>query len=201
VSAAAAGYTTLAVDSAGTARVVLGVATLAKPTISGRAVLGRTLRAQVPSYAPTGATPHYRWFRGAQPIRDARERTYVVRPGDVRHHLRVVVTMRAQNWAPGQRRSLATGLVRTVPSLVVQTGFRAGRVHLTLDVHTPGLASPSGDARVLLRTRGLGRFQVADGRGSVRLALLAPGTHRLTVVYRDAADRLSARTHVTVIVP
>ena len=201
VSAAAAGYTTLSVDSASTTRVVLGVATLEKPTISGRPVLGRTLHARVASFAPSTATPHYRWYRGAQPIRGARDATYVVSPDDVRHHLRVVVTMRAQDWTSAQRRSLATGAVRSVPRLVVRTGFRAGRVELTLHVHAPGLTSPSGDVRVLVGSRGLGRFSVENGRGTIRLAALASGTHRLTVVYRRGADQTPARTHVTITVP
>jgi surface antigen len=201
VTAAAAGYTTLAVDSASTDRVVLGVVSLEKPTISGKVILGKTLHAHVPSYAPTSATPHYRWYRGAQPIHGARDATYVVRPGDVRHHLRVVVTMKARNWTATRRRSLATDSVLTRPTLLASTTFTAGRVHLTLDVHTPGLASPSGDARVLLRTRGLGKFHVQDGQGSLRLALLAPGTHRLTVVYHGGAHQTPARTHVTVTVP
>jgi surface antigen len=201
VTAAAAGYTTLAVDSASTERAVLGVTSLEKPTISGKAILGRTLHARVSSFAPTSATPHYRWYRGDQPIRGAREATYVVRPADVRHHLRVVVTMKAHHWTSTQRRSLGTDSVLTVPTLVAHTTFEGGRVQLTLDVHTPGLASPSGDARVLLKTRGLGRFHVTDGRGSVRLALLAPGTHRLTVVYHGGVHQTSARTHVTVTVP
>ncbi len=201
VTAQAAGYTTLDVDSASTDRVVLGITAFAKPTITGRAVLGRTLHARVPSFSPTAATPHYRWYRGATPIRGARAATYVVRPADVRHHLHVVVTLKAQHWTSTQRRSLVTDTVLTVPSLVVHTTYAAGRVHLTLDVHTPGLTSPSGDARVLLRGRGLGRLQVSGGHGSVRLALLAPGRHRLTVVYHGGDHQTSAGTHVTVTVP
>jgi hypothetical protein len=201
VTAAAAGYTPLAVDSPGTHRVVLGVATLEKPTISGTAVLGRTLHAHVASFAPLTATPHFRWYRGAQPIHGARQATYVVRPGDVRHHLRVVVTVREQNWTSAQRRSLATDPVRTVPTLVVHTSVRAGRVDLSLDVTAPGLPSPSGNARALLRSRGLGRFHVKDGHGSLRLALLSPGTHRLTVVYHGGTHQTATRTQVTVTVP
>jgi surface antigen len=201
VTAQKAGYTNLDVDSASTDKVVLGVATLEKPTISGKAILGRTLHAHVPSFAPTSATPHYRWYRGADPIHGAREATYVVRPGDVRHHLRVVVTMKARNWTATQRRSLATETVLSVPTLVAQTTVEAGRVHLTLDVHTPGLASPSGHARVMLRSRGLGKLLVTDGHGTVRLALLKPGTHRLTVLYHGGDHQTSARMHVTVTVP
>jgi surface antigen len=201
VTATSAGYTRLAVDSASTDRVTLGVASLEKPTISGKAILGRTLHAHVPSFAPSSATPHYRWYRGSQPIRGAREATYVVQRGDVLHHLRVVVTMKAEHWVSRQRGSLATDSVLTVPTLVADTTFSAGHVHLTLDVHAPGLASPSGDARVLLKTRGLGRFHVADGHGAVRLALLAPGTHRLTVVYHGGIHQTAARIHVTVTVP
>jgi surface antigen len=201
VTAASAGYTPLAVDSANTDPVLLGVITVEKPNISGKAVLGRTLHATVPSFSPNSATPHYRWYRGATPIHGAREATYVVQAADVRHHLSVVVTVKARNWTTGQRRSVATESVLTAPTLLAHAAFRAGRMHLTLDVHTPGLASPSGDARVLLGTRGLGKLHVKDGQGAVRLAQLAPGRHRLTIVYHGGAHQASARTHVTVTVP
>jgi hypothetical protein len=201
VTATAAGYTTLAIDSASTARVVLGRATEDKPTVTGRAVLGRTLHARVATFAPTTATPHYRWYRGHEPIHGARDATYQVRPADVGHRLHVVVTMRAHNWTPVLRRSTATDHARTVPTLDVTTSIRNGRVFLQLDVHTPGVASPSGNARVLLGTRGLGRFDVVHGQGSVLLARLTSGRHRLTVVYHGGARQTSAHTHVTVTVP
>jgi surface antigen len=202
VTATATGYTRLAVDSASTQRVVLGRATEEKPTVAGRAVLGRTLHAHVASFAPRTGTPHYRWYRGPDPIHGARDATYQVRAADVGHRLHVVVTMRAPNWTPVVRRSTATDHAVSVPTLDVTTTISNGRVHLQLDVHTPGFASPSGDARVLLGSRGLGRFLVLDGRGEQLLARLLPGTHRLTVVYHGGAHQTSTtRTHVTVTVP
>jgi surface antigen len=201
VTATADGYTPLAIDSASTDRVVLGRATEEKPTVTGRAVLGKLLHAHVPAFAPATATPHYRWYRGDQPIHAARDASYQVRPADVGHRLHVVVTMRAKNWTPVVRRSAVTDHARTVPTLGVTTSIRSGRVLLQLDVHTPGLASPAGRARVLLGTRGLGKFRVVDGVGSHLLARLASGTHRLTVVYHGGAHQTSARTHVTVTVP
>ena len=201
VTATAAGYTPLAIDSASTDRVVLGLATEEKPTVTGRAVLGKLLHAHVPVFAPTTATPHYRWYRGHQPIHGARDASYQVRPADVGHRLHVVVTMRAKNWTSVVRRSAATSSTRTVPTLTVHTTIRQGRVFLRLDVHTPGLASPAGRARVLLGTRGLGKFRVVDGLGSHLLARLASGHHRLTVIYHGGAHQTSARTHVTVTVP
>jgi surface antigen len=201
VTATANGYTPLAIDSASTDRVVLGRATEEKPTVTGRAVLGKLLHAHVAAFAPTSATPHYRWYRGDQPIRGAREAAYQVRPADVGHRLHVVVTMRAKHWTSVVRRSAATARALTVPTLEVHTTIRQGRVHLRLDVSTPGLASPAGKAHVLLGSRGLGKFRIVDGTGAHLLARLASGTHRLTVVYHGRAHQTSARIHVTVTVP
>jgi hypothetical protein len=164
-------------------------------------VLGRTLHAHVSGFAPTTSTPHYRWFRGHTPIPGARDAAYQVRPADVGHYLHVTVSMRAQHWTSVLRRSTATHAARSVPTLSVTTSIRNGRVHLQLDVTAPGLASPAGTAHVLLGARGLGRFRVRDGQGGHLLAWLAPGRHRLTVVYHGGTHQTLARTHVTVTVP
>ncbi len=201
VTAHSAGYTPEPATSNTSDRVVFGHATEDKPTVTGHAVVGRTLTAHVATFAPSTATAHYRWFRGDQPLPGARAATYVIRPRDVGHHVHVEVTYRATNWTPVTRRSVAIHGIRTLPTLHVRTTMRHGRVYVRLRVRAPGVSSPRGTARVLEGKRGLGRFVVVDGHGGTLLRLLAPGTHELTVIYHGGARQKSVRTTVPVTVP
>ena len=198
VTASAAGYTSESAASTDTDRVLLGVADLAKPTITGKAVLGRTLTAHVATFSPASATPYYRWMRGhSEPIPGAHAATYAIRRGDVGHFVNVQVTMRARNWVSATRRSAGSARVLTVPVLHVHTSIRNGRVFLRLRVVSPGLAAaPVGWARVLWHDAQVGRFLVADGRGSRLLAPMRAGTHPITVVYRGGAMETIGRITV-----
>jgi len=149
--------------------------------------------------APQNAVAHYRWFRGVEPIRGAREATYVVRPADLGHRLRVEVTMRAPNWVPRTERSAVVDDIRTAPSLHASTSMRSGRVDLTLHVTAPGLASPDGAVRVWRGNVRVGSFEVIDGVGSDLLRHLAKGKHTLTIVYRGD-QQVTTRTTVPVTV-
>ena len=202
VTASAAGYTSESATSTDTDRVLLGVADLAKPTITGKAVLGRTLTAHVATFSPASATPYYRWMRGHEPIPGAHTATYAIRRGDVGHFVNVQVTMRARNWVSATRRSAGSARVLTVPVLHVHTSIRNGRVFLRLRVVSPGLAAaPVGWARVLWHDAQVGRFLVADGRGSRLLAPMRAGTHPITVVYRGGAMETIGRITVPVTIP
>jgi surface antigen len=201
VTASAYGYTPTSADSSETGRVMLGTVTFGKPTVTGRTVVGRTLTAHVPTPAPTTAVARYRWYRGQDPIRGARAATYVLQPADVGHFVHVVVTERALDWVATSHRSLAVRGIRAVPVLHPQTAIQNGRVLLTLKVTAPGLASPVGRARAMLHGRGLGRFQVRDGQGSVLLARIPSGTHTITVIYHGGRRQTSARIKVPVTVP
>jgi surface antigen len=199
-TAESAGYTAASASSANTARVVLGRVTFDRPEIVGHHIVGRTLRARVAGIGPDGATAHYRWFRNAEPIRGAREATYVVRPGDLGHPLHVEVTVTAENWVTRSRRSAAVDDIRTAPSLHASTAIRSGRVELTMHVTALGLASPDGVAKVWHGQTLVGRFAVSDGEGSRLLQHLAKGTHTLKVVYRGE-QQTPATTKVRVTVP
>jgi hypothetical protein len=165
-------------------------------------VVGRTLTARVGGVSPTSATPAFRWYRDSQPIRGARAATYVVQAADLGHRLHVVVSMRAQNWLPRDRRSVAVTDVLTRPHVAVRRSVRHGRVHLRLVVSSPGLATPSsGHARIWLGQRLVGRVNVADGRGGRLLAPMRHGTHTLTIVYRGGSEETVGRRSVTVRVP
>ncbi len=202
VTAAAAGYTSQSTRSKPTDPVLLGAAALAKPTVSGKAILGHKLTAHVASFAPTTAVPHYHWLRGQQRIHGAHGSTYVLRKADVGQVIHVEVTVRAPHWEPLTRRSAATARVRTTPSLHARTSVKHGRVVLRLDVLSPGLVGgPSGSALVLQGHQRLGRITVVDGQGSRRLAAMHPGTHPIIVIYRGGAMETPGQITVPVTVP
>ena len=202
VTATSPGYTKRAAASTPTAPVLLGHATEAKPTVSGKALLGATLRAHVATVAPTNATPHYQWLRGHVAIRGAHDSTYVLRPADVGQRIHVQVTVTAKNWVSVSRMSVASAPVRTVPVLHVRTTIRHGRVFLSLRVVSPGLAhAPAGTARVWLHQQRVGHVTVVDGRGSRLLAPIRAGTHTLTVVYHGGSLEKVGRITVPVTVP
>ena len=202
VTATSPGYVHRTAESTATTPVLLGHATVAKPTVSGKALLGATLRAHLTEMAPTSATAHYQWLRGHEPIRGAHDSTYVVRSADVGRRIHVQVTVAAKNWVSVSRRSLASAHVRTVPVLHVRTTIRHGRVFLSLRVVSPGLAhAPVGTARVWRHQQRVGHFAIVDGRGSRRLAHMRAGTHTLTVVYHGGALEKVGRITVPVTVP
>jgi surface antigen len=202
VTASSPGYTSESATSTDTDPVLLGVADLAQPTVTGKAVLGRTLTAHVATFSPASATPRYRWMRGREPIRGAHAPTYALRRGDVGHSVHVEVTMRARNWVSATRRSMGSAQVRTVPVLHVHTSIRNGRVFLRLRVVSPGLAAaPGGSARALRHHTSVGRFPVVDGRGSRLLAPMRAGTHTITVLYLGGAMETPGRISVPVTIP
>lgn len=203
VIARSKGYVPRSASSLSTDRAKLGTIAFDKPTVSGHRVLGQTLTAHVSTPAPATATAHYRWFRGDQPIRGARDATHVITADDLRHHIWVQVTMRAENWVPVTRRSLGVTGIRSVPVVHAHARVRTtGRVVLRLRVEAPGYAAPDGIARVFLGAQRVGRIDVTNGDGSHRLRAMRHGTHTLTVVFRGDASRMTAgRTTVTVTVP
>jgi hypothetical protein len=203
VIARSKGYIPRSASSLGTDRAKLGTIRIDKPTISGRHLLGETLTAHVTSPAPATAVAHYRWFRGAEPIRGAHDATYVLTADDLRHHVWVQVTMRAENWIPVTRRSVEVTGIRTVPVVHAHARIRSdGRVVLRVRVEAPGYAAPDGVARVFLGSQRVGRIDVTDGVGSHLLQAMRHGTHTLTVVFRGDASRMTAgRSTVSVTVP
>ena len=202
ITASSAGYTSTAATSTATDAVLLGAATAAKPTLTGKAVLGRTLTAHLATFSPTSATARYRWLRGHTPIRGAHDASYVLRRGDVGQYVHVEVTMHAQHWVPVTRRSVGTARVRTVPVLHVHTSIHHGRILLRLRVASPGLAAaPGGSARALRHHLVLGHFDVVDGEGSRLLAPMRAGAHQITVIYRGGPLETLGRITVPVTVP
>lgn len=110
-------------------------------TIVGAARLGESLRVDLGTYRPGGATASFRWMRGDRPIRGAREQTHRVRPWDVGRPLTCHVTLSATGLDPVTQIPDRVGPVTTESSIIVTTSVRRRtvRVHITLaappDVH------------------------------------------------------------------
>ena len=201
VTAGSAGYTSLAAKSASTDLVVLGRVAFDKPTIRGRAVVGRTLTARLTSIEPSTAAAQYHWYRDSTPIHGAREATYVVQTADLGHRIHVVVTMRATNWTSRTKRSVAITEIKSRPWIHPHTSLHDGRVLLRLAVGAAGLTGLEGRATVWLGSHRVGRVEVTDGHGRRLLAPMRHGTHTLTVVYRGGAQETVRRTSFDVTVP
>jgi surface antigen len=102
-----------ATETSAAVRVLLGQASfLDRPTIHGRARVGRTLTARAGPHTPRAATVSYRWYRDGERIRRAADQTYTVRRADLGHHLRVRVVLTAHDWASAAAYSVRTPLVR-----------------------------------------------------------------------------------------
>jgi hypothetical protein len=180
---------------------MLGRIAFDRPTVTGHAVVGRTLTAHVANLNPTTATPHYHWYRGDQVIHGARSATYVLQPEDLGHRVRVVVTERAANWVSTTHSSASVRGIQTHPSVQATATIVNGRVQLDVTVTAPGLTAPNGIAHALVGSRPVGKLDVRHGHGSGLLRSMAKGRHTITVVYHGAEHQTSARTRVSVTVP
>ncbi|GAA4737987.1 hypothetical protein GCM10023350_22590 [Nocardioides endophyticus] len=106
-----AGYRPATVTSAPTARVTAGTLTAPKPTVHGKAKLGRTLTARPGRWTP-GTRLTYRWFANGKPIAGATAaRLRLTKKLDHRR-ITVQVTGRLSGYATVTRASRATGRVR-----------------------------------------------------------------------------------------
>jgi hypothetical protein len=81
-------------------------------TVTGKARVGRTLRATTGSRYPSDATLSYAWLRDGRTIRGATSATYVLRKADKGHRVAVRVVAKVQDWTSATRTSPRTGRVR-----------------------------------------------------------------------------------------
>jgi hypothetical protein len=201
VTASAFGYESESASAARTTKVMLGQIAFGRPTVTGHAVIGRTLTAHITDLNPSTATPYYRWYRGDQVIHGARSATYVLQPEDLGHRVHVVVTERASNWVSTTRSSAPVRGIQTRPTVQATATIVNGRVQLDVSVTAPGLTAPYGIAHARVGNRRVGKLDVRQGHGNGLLKSLAKGRHTITVMYDGYGHQTSARTRVTVTVP
>ena len=170
------------------------------PSLTGTALVGRTLSASPGEFTPTGATPRYQWLRDGAEISGATSRTYTLRPADVGHRVAIRVTVSAPRWAPTTALARTTTQVKSVPQLTVRVAGHATWAGVSVRVVTPGLLEPDGKARLYERDKLLGTIVVTDGRGYLRLDNLSARTHHVTMRYSGPGPQVPASTRFDITV-
>lgn len=94
-----------------TDKVLSKFTTAPTPTVSGSAIVGRTLTATAGTWSPS-ATLSYRWYANGVALRGATSRTYTIPSSMVGKKLSVKVTARKTNFVTTSRSSLSTAAVR-----------------------------------------------------------------------------------------
>ena len=196
VTARADGYQPGTAASSATAAVVLGQATFSTaPSVTGQALVGRTIEVSAAPAAPSTATASYEWLRDGTAIAGADGPTYVVQARDVGHHVTARVTLTAAHWAPTTKLARA-GVAKTVPTLSARVTPHATSADLSLRVATPGLSDATGKVRIYEHHRLLTTLTVSDHRAHARLRHLAAGTHRLVLRYSGPGPQSTASARV-----
>jgi len=91
VTAASYGYTTISATSAPTETVAAGHITAARPRVSGKAKVGKTLRAVPGTTSPRGVAIRYVWLRNGKAVAHATKATYRLTKKDVGKRISVRV--------------------------------------------------------------------------------------------------------------
>jgi hypothetical protein len=131
------GFTTAAATSASTAAVINGAfTTVPKPTISGSARVGATLRAVPGTWAPNVSGFSYIWKSGST-ILPSIDSTYAIRPADLGRTITVITRSNATGYPATQSAPSSPTAKVTVGTLTAATPTIAGtaRVNSTLSAH------------------------------------------------------------------
>jgi predicted actin-binding protein len=161
-----------------------------RPTVSGSAVVGETLRVTNGSWSPAPSSYSRQWQRCASDvtacvnISGATGATYGVRSADVGHRLRALVTAHSSGGATTVA-STASATVTSTTTTVTNT------TTTTTTTTTPGNRAPSL-LFISLKRKGVrvfARFRICDDH-----------TGRITVIERDSKSRVlsvTRRWHVS----
>jgi hypothetical protein len=167
------------------------------PVVTGDPDLDQLLTADAGTWTPTPETVEYQWLRDGDPIFDATEPTYWVRPGDAGRRITVRVTASHVDYADGE----AFSNPLRVPRLETHTMSRLPkkRVH----THRPKIvvvvtteAGPAkGKVVVTAHGRRVGNAWLDDGRVKIRLHRMRAGHHRLVARFLPTSSMLRSRAH------
>lgn len=105
------GFRTVSLTSAPTSAILQRFPTPRVPTVSGEPRVGATLTAIRGTWAPSGVTYTYQWFRNGSAIRGASGKTYFVAAADRGARLTVRVTAAKTGYLTESRTSAATPAV------------------------------------------------------------------------------------------
>lgn len=117
-------YTELTRASAATDKVIPAkLAKTGKPTISGTAKIGETLKVDPGTWAPAGVNLSYQWYRGDTAIKGATKANYLVQDADAQSTLKVSATGTLAGYETVSQLSAATAKVPAAPKPVEKSLF------------------------------------------------------------------------------
>jgi hypothetical protein len=177
--------TSAATDPVGSAN---GPTNSVRPSVSGSAVVGRTLTVSNGSWSPTPSSYSRQWQRcdgdgsSCVNISGASGQSYGVRADDVGHRVRALVVARTSSGQTTVASSASDVVTETVTTTVVTT------TNTTTVTKTTQAAAAAPSIRFIsLRVHGArtyARFRVCDAQGG-----------RLTIVARDNKNRVLSVAH------
>ena len=184
VTAAKAGYASVASTSTATAVVAEGEFAISAPvTVVGTPRLGETLR--VPSVAVSPATGRatVQWVRGRHLVDRAVGPTYRLGAADLGTHLAARLVVSRPGYRTLTARSPMTGRIMATPRLRVIATPGHGRLRLSVEVTAPGVSAVTGNVRVRSRGRILALVPLRHGRTTTTLTDLPAGGRTVHVRY------------------
>lgn len=182
VTAHRRGYADVAVTSTPTAAVEPGILSLLdEPALTGTPRLGEVLEVETGSVS-ADAEASVRWYRGGVRVRGATGISYELTPADLGERIRARVRWTRPGYSPLAVRTASTWRAKALPDLDVAVQPRSRGLAVDATVTAVGLEQVSGVLRV--RTGGGVVIETAftDGRASLDVRGLRPGTRTVRVV-------------------
>ncbi|MDR6555836.1 hypothetical protein J2809_000167 [Arthrobacter pascens] len=143
VTLSAPGFSSVELASAQVTGVIATFVTAPVPTVSGTARVGQLQTANAGTWAPTGATLSYQWYRGTAAITGAVGRTYTTTAADYGKTVKVRVRASKAGYTSLDRYSAArmiySGTIVATKSLLVTGVHRYGQTLRISQGWTPGV--------------------------------------------------------------
>jgi surface antigen len=193
VTASREGYADASATSLATAPVAKGtIVRTGAPVVSGRPRLGETLQVDPGSFTPADATVSVRWLRAGVPVEGATGSTYRLTRADLGERVAARVRLTRPGYEALRARSAETAVVKSPPTLVVETQAGTGTLRASVSVTAPGIRSVPGTVRIRSETRRLAELTLRQGAAATTLRGLRRGLRTFTFRY-PATDKV-ART-------
>lgn len=171
--------------------VVPPIESVTAPSISGKAVVGQTLRTDGGAWSVDDVTRAYQWTRDGEAIAGATSARYRLAAADAGRSIAVTVTASAEGFTEASATSSSVRVdklassVRGSASALVTTS----RWPVSYTATVSGAIAPTGTVTVRDNGRPVGTATVDDeGRASLDLGKLGRGLHLLTSEYGGDAQ-------------
>ncbi len=200
VTAVKNGYDAVSATSATTAPVAPGTLKLAaRPTLSGKSGLGRTLTMRQPR-TPPQSTVTVQWVRDGVAVPGKTGRRYRLTAADLGSRVAARLRVNRPGYTPLTTRTTWTQRIRSTPVVRVTSQPGTGRLVLSATVRAQGVRAVAGQLNVRSRGKLLTTMRVRNGAAKATLTKLPRGTHayRFRFLTTDTVSgaNLARRIHI-----